>query len=169
MSEDFDVSNYPDDLRDDERIFLIVADDTEEMHVALRFACRRAEHTDGRVAVLCIIQPPEFQHFAFVGNLMIEEQQQEAEETLDRLAKVIESRSGKKPVTYIRSGRSVDVVPALIEAEKRVKVLVLGANVGGENPGPLVSHLVGKVAGKLRTPITVVPGNLTQEQIDTIT
>ena len=42
MSEDFDVSNYPDDLRDDERIFLIVADDTEEMHVALRFACRRA-------------------------------------------------------------------------------------------------------------------------------
>lgn len=169
MSDEFDITHYPEDLRDDERIFLIVADKTEEMHVALRFACRRAEHTDGRVAVLYIIQPPEFQHFGFVGDLMIEEQQEEAEETLTRLSKVIESRSGKAPATFIRSGRSIDVVPALIEEEKRVKVLVLGANAGAEDPGPLVSHLVGKIAGKLRTPITVVPGNLTQEQIDAIT
>lgn len=169
MSDEIDKTNYPEDLRDDERIFLIVADNTEEMNVAMRFACRRAKNTDGRVAVLYIIQPPEFQHFAFVGNLMIEEQEEEAVETLARLATVIESRSGKAPVTYIRSGRAIDVVPTLVSEEEQIKVLVLGANVGGEDPGPLVSHLVGKVAGHLRTPITVVPGNLTQEQIDAIT
>ncbi len=35
-----------------ERIFLVVVDETEEMQKALHFACRRALHTGGRVALL---------------------------------------------------------------------------------------------------------------------
>ncbi len=48
-------------------------------------------------------------------------------------------------------------------------MLVLGAATGPEGPGPLVSDLVGKMAGRLRIPITIVPGSLTDEQIDAIT
>ena len=43
-----------------ERIFLVVVDETEEMKAALRFACRRALHTGGRVALFYAIEPPEF-------------------------------------------------------------------------------------------------------------
>ncbi|HTH15897.1 MAG TPA: universal stress protein, partial [Magnetospirillum sp.] len=46
------------------RVFLVVVDDTEEMRAALSYACRRARHTGGRVALLRVVEPAEFQHFA---------------------------------------------------------------------------------------------------------
>ena len=55
------------------RIFLVVVDETEEMRNALRFACRRAQHSQGRVALLYVIEPVEFQHWLGVGRVMEEE------------------------------------------------------------------------------------------------
>ncbi len=49
--------------QDDDRVFLVVVDDTEEMRVALRYACRRAAHTHGRVALLYVVESSEFQHW----------------------------------------------------------------------------------------------------------
>ena len=43
-----------------ERIFLVVVDETEEMKNALHFACRRALHTGGRVALFYALEPPSF-------------------------------------------------------------------------------------------------------------
>ena len=45
--------------------------------------------------------------------------------------------------------------------------LILAAT-GAKGPGPLVSALTTKFVGKLRIPITLVPGNLSIEEIDTI-
>ena len=36
------------------RKFLVVVDKTPECRVALRFATRRAQHTKGRVTLLCV-------------------------------------------------------------------------------------------------------------------
>jgi hypothetical protein len=57
----------------------------------------------------------------------------------------------------------------LIEEEPAISILVLGAATGAKGPGPLVSALTGKFVGKLRVPITIVPGNLNDEQIKAIT
>ena len=46
--------------------------------------------------------------------------------------------------------------------------MVLGASTGTDGPGPLVSKLLREMTGKLRVPVTVVPGGLTEEQIDRI-
>ena len=46
---------------------------------------------------------------------------------------------------------------------------MLAAGTGPEGPGPLITHLTGKLAGRLRVPITIVPGSLTDEQIDALT
>ena len=45
-----------------ERVFLAVVDDSDEMPIALHFACRRAEHTDGRVALFYVPAKADFQH-----------------------------------------------------------------------------------------------------------
>ena len=63
------------------RTFLVVVDETEEMRVALRYASRRAKATGGRVALLYVIDPSEFEHFMGVREIMREEKRQEAEET----------------------------------------------------------------------------------------
>jgi nucleotide-binding universal stress UspA family protein len=151
------------------RTFLCVVDDSEELAQALRFACRRAMRSDGRVALLYVIEPAEFQHWMFVGDLMQEERRTEAEEMLQVVASVVQKRTGATPVVYIREGKIAEELINLIDDEKEnISVLVLGAATGPDGPGPLVTYLVEKMAGRLRIPITIVPGSLTDEEIDAI-
>ena len=152
-----------------ERTFLTIVDDSPEFGAALRFASRRAASTGGRVALLYVVERGEFEHWMAVGELMREEARQQAEQVLHRHAALCKEISGKMPILHIREGRPRDELLRLLEDEPQISVLVLGADSGGKGPGPLVSYLVGKVAGKLRVPVTVVPGGLTDEQIDALT
>ncbi len=76
-----------------ERTFLVVVDDSDEMRAALRYACRRALHTGGRVALLRVIAPGEFQHFAAIGQLMSDEARADAEQLLQRLGSEVHAIS----------------------------------------------------------------------------
>jgi nucleotide-binding universal stress UspA family protein len=166
MSESADETPAPADSSD--RVFLVVVDETEEMKVALRFACQRARRTGGRVALLYVIEPAEFQHWMAVEDLMREEARSEGEQLLQRLAAQVNELVGTIPVLYVREGKVRDELFKLLDEEPRISVLVLGANTGSRGPGPLVSALTGKMIGKLRVPITVVPGNLSDEEIDSV-
>ncbi len=73
-----------------EHLFLCVVDESEEMSRALRFACRRSERAQGRVALLYVIEPAEFQHWMAVGDLMREEARAEAEEMLQVVSAVVQ-------------------------------------------------------------------------------
>ena len=150
------------------RTFLCVVDDSEEMGAALRFACRRASNSSGRVALLYVMQPAEFQHWAAIGERMREEAREEAEELLQVVASVVEKRTGYVPTCYIREGKVREEVVKLINEQKDVSLLILGAATGTDGPGPLVTYLVEKMTGQLRVPVTIVPGNLTDEQVDAI-
>jgi nucleotide-binding universal stress UspA family protein len=151
-----------------DRVFLVVVDETEEMKIALRFACRRARNTGGRVALLYVIEPADFQHWMAVEDLMREEARTEGEQLLQRLAGQVNELVGSMPVLYVREGKVRDELMALLEEEPSISILVLGANTGSRGPGPLVSALTGKMVGKLRVPVTIVPGNLDDETIDSI-
>ena len=151
-----------------DRVFLVVVDDSEEMRVALRFASRRAEHTGGRVALLHVIEPADFQHWMSVGDLMREEARSEGEQLLQKLAAQVNDLTGTLPILHVREGARGEALLTLIEEEPSISILVLGANVGPRGPGPLVSSLTGKLMGKLRVPVTIVPGNLNDETIDSI-
>jgi len=151
-----------------ERVLLVVVDDSQEMAVALRYACRRARHAAGRVALLHVIERTEFQTWLGVGDLMAKEARSEAEQLMQRIAKQVGEQVGALPIIYLREGTRSDELMRLIEEEPSVSILVLGANTGPGGPGPLVSALTGKMVGKLRVPVTIVPGNLSDEDIDAI-
>ncbi len=153
----------------DRRTFLCVVDDSEELAQALRFACRRAVRTDGHVALLYVVEPAEFQHWMAVGDLIREERRGEAEEMLQVVASVVQKNTGRTPTIYIREGEITEALIKLLEEESGIDLLVLGAATGPDGPGPLVSQIVQKMAGRLPVPITIVPGSLTDEQIDAIT
>lgn len=151
-----------------DRIFLVVVDESEEMHQALRFACRRAYHTGGRVALLYVIEPVEFNHWMAVGDLMQEEAREEAENMLQKMAEEVQEYSGQMPVLYMREGDRREELMTLVNEDEQISILVLGASSGSGGPGPLVSALTGKYLGKLRVPITLVPDSLNEAQIDEI-
>ena len=152
-----------------QRTLLCVVDESEELSQALRFACRRAIHTNARMALLYVIAPAEFQHWAAVGDRMKEEAREKAEELINVVASLVQKRTGRTPMVYIREGKAEEELIKLIDEQKDISLLILGASTGSEGPGPLVSYLLKEVAGKLRVPVTVVPGSLTDEQIDSIT
>ena len=66
------------DISSHDRIFLCVIDSTEEVRVAIRFASRRAARTGGRVALLYVMEPADFQHWMSVEEKMREERRDEA-------------------------------------------------------------------------------------------
>jgi nucleotide-binding universal stress UspA family protein len=151
-----------------ERIFLVVVDETEEMKNALHFASRRALHTGGRVALFYTLEPPEFQHWLGVERMMQDEARQHAEQILQELAAKVQADTGKMPVLYLREGRRRDELMALIEEEPSISLLVLGMASGREGPGPLVSYLVSQ-GQPIRLPVTLVPGQLSKDDIDALT
>ena len=149
------------------RTFLCVVDESEELHQALRYACRRARSTRGRVALLYVIEPVEFQHWMAVSHLMEEERREQAEEMLQVVASVVQKLSGAIPDVYIREGKLPETLMKLIEEEPHFSILVVGASAGGEGPGRLINYVMKRV-GKLPIPITIVPGGLSDEEIDAI-
>lgn len=151
------------------RKFLVIVDDTPECRLALRFASRRAYNTRGGVTLLSVVPPAEFQHWLGVESLMQEEAREAAEALLKQLAAEVNKTTGIVPELVIRIGNTSEEMMDLINEDQEVSVLVLGASMDEEGPGPLVSALANQLSGAFRVPITIVPGNLTVEQIDALT
>jgi nucleotide-binding universal stress UspA family protein len=150
------------------RKFLVVVDTTPECKVALRFAARRAQHTGGIVTLLSVVMPADFQQWAGVERVMREEAHQEAEHMLHEAAKVVNDIVGAMPELVIREGRTADEVRGLIKEDPAVSILVLAAGTSTEGPGPLVSAVARPGSGAYPIPVTVVPGNLSDEDIDAL-
>ena len=151
-----------------ERVFLVVVDESPEMRNALRYACRRAKRTGGRVALLYVMHPPEGQQWGAVVDLMREEARQEAEALVARYADAAATLTGQPPAIHIREGKSRDELIKLMGEDHTICVLVLGSSSSNEGPGPLVSAFAGKAGSQLRIPLTIVPGALSEAEIDAI-
>lgn len=149
--------------------FLVVVDDTPEVRVALRYATRRARRVASGVTLLRVIAPADFQHWLGVEKLMREEARDDAERLLQDLSTQVHNDSGITPELVIRDGRTRDELLKLIDEDPDIRMLVLAAAPGSEGPGPLVTALAGQMSGNLRVPITVVPGSLSDEQVDELT
>ncbi|MEM9755002.1 MAG: universal stress protein [Pseudomonadota bacterium] len=150
------------------RKFLVVLDDSRECLNAMRFAAMRAANTNGGVAILSIIPPDEFNHWIGVGEVMRAEARERIEAHFNVFAKWMRDRQGVDPVLMIREGEVVEEILAQVREDPEIGVLVLGAASGKGGPGPIVSAMV-KSAGTLPIPITIVPGELSKEQLELIT
>ncbi|MBO90056.1 MAG: universal stress protein [Rickettsiales bacterium] len=152
-----------------ERVLLVVVDDSDEMPIALHFACRRAEHADGRVALFYVPAKADFQHWMAVGDLMREEAREVGEEILQRHSAEIQKKTGKIPILYIREGDRSEELIKLMDEEPNISTLVLAAGTDTSGPGPIISYLIGKGARHVHVPITIVPGTMTVDEINAIT
>jgi nucleotide-binding universal stress UspA family protein len=148
--------------------FMVVVDSTPECARAVHFAARRAGRTAASIVMLAVVDPPHNFEWIGVGEAMIAEAQDQAQKLLDQAAKEARDSAGVEPEQVILVGEKAASITKLIEEDEDISFLVLAAGTGKDGPGPLVSTIAGKAASTFPIPIVIVPGSLTDEEIDAL-
>ncbi|MDQ8027639.1 MAG: universal stress protein [Brevundimonas sp.] len=151
------------------RKFLVVVDDSPEFQAALRYASRRARSTGGHVVLLRVIPPAASDaHWAGVREEIERQTRAEAEAELNKWAAEAAERSGSTPVLVIERGEAQASIRKVVGEDPDIKILVLAAGEGGRGPGPLVAAVVkqGAAFTGRKLPVTIVPGELTEQDIE---
>ncbi|AKH41591.1 nucleotide-binding universal stress UspA family protein [Altererythrobacter atlanticus] len=146
------------------RVYLVIIDETEEAHSALRFASRRAAKTGGSVHILAIVPKQAFSAFGGVQATIEEEARDRAEVLANSAAGELMSEGGKMPQIAVRMGDGKTVINEFLSEHPEVAALVLAAAPEGA-PGPLVTHF-SAAAGSLPCPLFIVPGRLDDAELD---
>jgi len=149
------------------RKFLAIIDETPECERAVAYASRRAKNTGGVLVLLYVIEPGDFQHWLGVEKIMREEANATAAAALDAYASKVRQSLGIESEVVIREGKPAEEIHKLIEEDQDIAILVLAAGASKEGPGPLVASIAGKGAA-FPIPVTVVPQNLSDGEIDSL-
>ena len=149
--------------------WLVVIDDTAECDRAIYFAARRAARVGAGVVMLRVIETQDRnQQWLGVADIMKAEAHEEANAALERAAGRANGIAGITAERVVREGDTAEQILKLIEDDEDIAILVLGAGVSTEGPGPLVTS-VGKSAGEFPIPVAIVPGHLGDQDLDSMT
>ncbi|MCB5201468.1 universal stress protein [Neorhizobium sp. T786] len=149
------------------RKFMAVIDNTPECERAVHYAGRRAKNSNGGMVLLFVIPEGDFQQWLGVEAIMRAEAREEAEAIMAKTAQKVRESIGIDPEIVIREGSATEQINALVEEDRDIAILVLAAASAKEGPGPLVSAVAGRGA-VFPIPVTVLPDNLTDEEIDAL-
>lgn len=154
-----------------DRFILVIADNSDEMNVALEYACARSKKTGRKIIIATFIEPLDVLTTQGIVDIMKNEAREEAEKILHIAASKVKNSTGIIPILHTREGEIISELKKLIEEEESINVLVLAANADekAKNPGPIINALVTKEISTLRIPVMIVPGNFSSEHISQIT
>jgi nucleotide-binding universal stress UspA family protein len=149
--------------------WLVVIDDTPECDRAVYFAARRAARVGAGVIMLRVIETHDRnQQWLGVADIMKAEAHDEAEASLNKFSTRANGVAGVTPERAVREGGTAEEILKLIEEDEDIAILVLAAGTGKEGPGPLVASF-GAMAGDYPIPVAIVPGHLSDAELDALT
>ncbi|HEY5965454.1 MAG TPA: universal stress protein [Xanthobacteraceae bacterium] len=149
--------------------WLVVIDDTPECDRAVYFAARRAARVGAGLIMLRVIETQDRnQQWLGVADIMRAEAQDEATAILNKYSTRANGVAGVTAERAIREGKTAEEILNLIEEDEDIAILVLAAGTGKDGPGPLVASFA-LTAGEYPIPVALVPGHLSDEEIDALT
>ena len=147
--------------------FLVCVDDTEHARVAVRLACSKARKIAASIDLLRVIDSTDFQNFLLSPAKMREERRREAARVLQIMSDEAMSYADMKVGKIIKEGVIGEKIVETVEEDNRTNMLIVGASPGaGGNTKKLITWLTSQLGERLLTPILIVPGNLTNHQIE---
>lgn len=148
--------------------YLVCVDDTDVSRIALRFACIKARRRGILIDILHVIPPADIQAIGAVGDKIDKEQREEAEKLLQDMAAEAHELSGIRPSLWIRCGKPAEEIVAQTLEDYYTNMLVLGVTPGSKSGSRVISSLTSQAGEKLLIPLMLVPGNLTDRQMETL-
>tara|TARA_B100000900_G_C20560534_1_gene708694 strand:- start:839 stop:1315 length:477 start_codon:yes stop_codon:yes gene_type:complete len=147
------------------RKFLVVVDDTSECHRAISYASRRALQTDGKITLLRVVNTTDFNNVYGVEGIMKQEAEESARAILEIYSEKVNANTGLVPELVVRFGLPTTEIIDFISEDGSISLLVLAAATDSINPGPLVSQFTGSRSSNVPVPITIIPGQITEQAI----
>jgi nucleotide-binding universal stress UspA family protein len=145
--------------------YLVCVDNREESRVALRLACMKARVRGHRVTLLYVIAPSDFQTLGTVAERMREERMQEGQNLLNALAQEAITTYGVTPNTLLREGVVGEEIVATVNADPDINMIAIGVAHHISGRGTLTAWLAAQLGNKLFVPLMMIPGNLTDQQL----
>jgi nucleotide-binding universal stress UspA family protein len=149
------------------RKYLVCVTDNDESRVALKMACIKAKHHGGKVTVVHVIPPTDGQTLFTVAERLKEEQRSAAETFIKQMCESAFALTGIMPVIDIRDGNVGDEIVCAALEDGDYILMVLGFSESSGSAA-LMEWLCAQMGKKLLIPIMVVPGNLTDQQMQSI-
>lgn len=147
---------------------LVIVDDSAEWDRAVYYASRWAIRARGGVVMLRIIETEEQnQQWLGVADIMRAEAHDDANAALDRAAGRANGIAAIAPERVIREGDPAEQILDVIDKDADIAMLVLAASPGPEGPGPIIT-MIADAAGSFPIPVIIVPGDLSDADIDAL-
>jgi nucleotide-binding universal stress UspA family protein len=147
---------------------LVIVDDTAECDRAVYYASRWAVRVGGGVVMLRVIDTEDRnQQWLGVADIMRAEAEENANAALDRASGRANGIAAITPERVIREGDPSEQILDVIDKDVDIALLVLAASAGAEGPGPIITMLA-HTAGTFPIPLAIVPGNLSDIDIDAL-
>lgn len=148
--------------------YLVCVDSESESQVALRLACAKAAARAGTVNIIHVIPPADFQTLHAVADRMRAEQLAEAQALTARLAQEVLAHCGFTPGILLREGPIGEEILAAANEDVDATMMVLGVAEHHASRGKLTGWLATQLGTKLFIPLLLVPGNLTDQQLEAV-
>jgi hypothetical protein len=148
--------------------YLVIVDDSPECDRAIYYAARRVSRIGVGMIMLRVIDIEDRnQQWLGVADIMRAEAYEEANEALDRATGRASNVAGITPERAIREGSWTEQILKLIDEDEDIAILILAAGTAKEGPGPLVTAIA-RTAGEFPIPLAIVPGHLSDEELDAL-
>jgi len=146
--------------------FLVCVNAEKYSEVALHYAAVEAKKHKGMVTILHVIEPIDYQTLGSIAAKMRQETLDDAENLLNKLAAKVVVWSGITPVFMVKEGLIENEIIATVEQEKGISAIVMGVASDSSVKSKIIPPVVSALGSKLKMPMIIVPGNMTNKQID---
>lgn len=148
--------------------FLVCVAENEASSVALRIACKKALSRGDGVDILTVVQPMDFQPLFGIGERISDEKREQAEKLLQELASIAHEECGLTPTLHLREGKLGEQIIAAVMEDSDVNMLVIGLMPHSPTGSKLVTWLTERLGDDILVPLLIVPGNLTDQQLEAL-
>lgn len=153
--------------RGTEKLLVCVADN-EASRTALRLACLKAKKRGDSIDILTVIEPADFQSLRAVSEQIARERRDQAEKLLAAMADIAQKEAAIMPSLVLREGKIGEEIIAATMEDSDISMLVIGVYPESPTAMKLITWLSHRLGDSLLVPVLMVPGHLTDQQLEAL-
>ncbi len=147
---------------------LVCVDDQPHSIVALHFACSKARHLNYALELIHVVDSSDYNNSALFGvaDKIRDERREVAEKLMSEMAAEVQRYAAITPSCIIREGLVSEEVVKVVKEDTDFNMLIIGKAPQEAKKNDMISLLTSELASKLMIPMIIVPGNLSDKDID---